>query len=246
VYHLELRKFPHTVCRFNQGEQQLRAIVVPWVREEWIEEGERGWNMHEATLTVLEGPELSMGDLTMGRGWRNAQRVSKDVTESVLAAAMQSRGEGPVRAEPVARSGASASVGDAVEAHGSSGAATAAREQSAQAGQPQREAEQGGRPQGERELLADSLGLHVLGLLDAGPVALSEVWALARQRLAQPTAAESLALGEQSVRSLLQRRLGVLQHGDRVVDDSQAETLLRSIETWSTGAREATVIARKT
>jgi hypothetical protein len=245
MYHLELRKFPHTVCRFNQGEQQLRAIVVPWVREEWIEEGERGWNMHEATLTVLEGPELSTGDLTMGRGWRNAQRKSKDVTQRVLAAAMQSRGEGPVRAEPVARSGASASIGDGVEAHGFSGA-TAAREQSAQAGQRQREAEQGGRPAGERELLADSLGLHVLGLLDAGPVPLSEVWALARERLAQPTAAESLALGEQSVRSLLQRRLGVLQQGDRVVDDGQVETLLRSIETWSAGAREATLIARKT
>ena len=89
MYHLELRKFPHTVCRFNQSEQQLRAIVVPWTSEEWIEEGERNWNSNEATITVLEGPKLSMPELAMGRGWRNAQRRSEDVTERVLEAFRQ-------------------------------------------------------------------------------------------------------------------------------------------------------------
>ncbi len=246
MYHLELRKFPHTVCRFNQGEQQLRAIVVPWVREEWIEEGERGWNMHEATLTVLEGPELSTGDLTMGRGWRNAQRKSKDVTRARARSrhAVARRGARAGRARRALwRVRVDRGCGGSARVLGGDRGARAVR-----AGGAARNARpsRAGAQRASASCSPTRSGCTCSRLLDAGPVPLSEVWALARERLAQPTAAESLALGEQAVRSLLQRRLGVLQQGDRVVDDGQAETLLRSIETWSTGAREATVIARKT
>jgi len=87
VYHLELRKFPHTACRFNQSEREVLAIALAWVKGEWVEQGERKWNPQEATLTVLEGPELAMSELAMGRGWRKAQRSGQDVTERVLAAA---------------------------------------------------------------------------------------------------------------------------------------------------------------
>ncbi len=87
MYHFELRKFPHAASRFNQSERQLLALVVPWVREEWVELGERKWNVNETKLTVLEGPELSLQDMAMNRGWRNAQRKSENVTERVLAAA---------------------------------------------------------------------------------------------------------------------------------------------------------------
>jgi hypothetical protein len=87
VYHFELRKFPHTVSRFNQGEQQVQALVARWVTEEWIDVAERKWNVNEAKLTVLEGPELSLQEMAMNRGWRNAMRRSEDVTERVLAAA---------------------------------------------------------------------------------------------------------------------------------------------------------------
>jgi hypothetical protein len=87
VYHFELRKFPHTVSRFNQSEQQVQALAVRWVTEEWIDAAERKWNVNEAKLTVLEGPELSLQEMAMNRGWRNARRRSEDVTERVLAAA---------------------------------------------------------------------------------------------------------------------------------------------------------------
>jgi hypothetical protein len=88
MYHVELRQFPHNMCRFNLTEQQLRAeIVEPWAREQWIDFGERKWSPHQARLTVLEGPELGLGALSMGRGWRNAQRNCQDVTESLLDAA---------------------------------------------------------------------------------------------------------------------------------------------------------------
>jgi len=88
VYHIELRQFPHNLCRFNLAEGELRATIVePWAREQWIELGDRKWNPHQAKLTVLEGPHLPVGELSLGRGWRAAQRQGRDVTERVLAAA---------------------------------------------------------------------------------------------------------------------------------------------------------------
>jgi hypothetical protein len=88
MYHIELRQFPHNLCRFNLTEQELRsAIIEPWAGEQWIELGERKWSPHQARLTVLEGPSLPVDQLSMGRGWRNAQRQSQDVTQRMLDAA---------------------------------------------------------------------------------------------------------------------------------------------------------------
>jgi hypothetical protein len=87
VFHVELRQFPHNSSRFNLSEQELRALVDPWVREQWVELGERKWNCNQAKLTILEGPRLAVEQLAIGRGWRAAQRESTDVTERVLEAA---------------------------------------------------------------------------------------------------------------------------------------------------------------
>ena len=86
MYHVEMRQFPHNFCQFNLSERELREVVLDaWARQEWLEFGERKWNPHEATLTVLEGPRLALQELSMGRGWRNAQRRSEDVTERIVA-----------------------------------------------------------------------------------------------------------------------------------------------------------------
>jgi hypothetical protein len=87
MYHLELRQFPHNVCHFNLDERALQAIVAPWARGKVVEVGERKWNPEMARLTILEGPQLAPSQLTMGRGWRTAQRRSEDVTARVLDAA---------------------------------------------------------------------------------------------------------------------------------------------------------------
>jgi hypothetical protein len=89
MYHLELRQFPHNVCRFNLTEPEIRAVAMPWVRGQIVDVGERKWSPHQAKLTILEGPRLASGQLTMGRGWRAAERQGKDVTERVLAAAKE-------------------------------------------------------------------------------------------------------------------------------------------------------------
>jgi hypothetical protein len=220
VYHLELRQFPHVARRFNQSEQQVLALAKPWVGEEWIEEAERKWNMHEAALTILEGPKLSMSDLAMGRGWRNAQRRSEDVTERVLGAFRKDDGGGE-----------SASGRD-----GGDGTAAV----SGAAGAP------------DRALLADSLGLELLGLLDERPVAPAEVWRLAQQRLGAPPLAEALALADGAVRSLLGRGLVVMRGqnaGGREAGEAlaaeQVETALGSIDVWAPCEPGSVVIDRK-
>jgi hypothetical protein len=260
VYHLELRKFPHVVCRFNQSEAQLHALVIPWARQEWIEEGERKWNVNEATLTVLEGPKLSMPELAMGKGWRNAQKRSEDVTERVLGAA---RKAGEAQGQHGAASpGAVGGTGE--------GAGVAAERPEAAPVAPAAEALGGRAEAQDLHLLADSLGLELLALLDGGPVAPSRVWLMAQARMDErgsaASAADALALAERAVGSLLGRGLAVLRgDGDGEGDgppggDEQAgedgpavdtaapkrqETALAAIETWAGGGRQPVVIARK-
>jgi hypothetical protein len=89
MFHVELRHFPHKAWRFNLSEAELRAVAVPWAREEWLEFAERKWNPHEAKITILEGPQLEVQEIAMNRGWTNAQRRSEDITERVLSTIRQ-------------------------------------------------------------------------------------------------------------------------------------------------------------
>jgi hypothetical protein len=95
MYHLELRQFPHNLNRFNLDDRALWVILEPWAREKAVELGERKWSPHQAKLTVLEGPHLSVQELSLGRGWRAAQRRSEDVTDRVLARATEAVSDPP-------------------------------------------------------------------------------------------------------------------------------------------------------
>jgi hypothetical protein len=89
MYHVELHQFPHNMSRFNLTDVELDTIVQPWAREQLVEFGERKWSPQQARLTILDGPRIPLEQLTMGRGWRAAQRQSEDVTEAVLATARE-------------------------------------------------------------------------------------------------------------------------------------------------------------
>jgi hypothetical protein len=90
MFHIELRQFPHNMCHFNMTEQELFAQVLDgWAREQWIELGDRKWNPHQSKLIVLEGPQIPIEQLSMGRGWPTAQRQGEDVTERMIAQAKQ-------------------------------------------------------------------------------------------------------------------------------------------------------------
>jgi hypothetical protein len=231
-YHLELRQFPHVARRFNQSEQQVLALAKPWVGEEWIEEAERKWNMNEATLTILEGPKLSMADLAMGRGWRNAQRRSEDVTERVLGAFRKGDGGGASGGGSGGRGGSgAAAVRGGLAASGDAGGVPGAA---------------------EFVLLADSLGLELLASLDEGPLVPARVWQLAQERLDGRPLAEALALADGAVRSLLGRGLVVLRRHDaggaetgEALSAEHVETVLGSIDAWAAGEQSSVAIVRK-
>jgi hypothetical protein len=93
VYHVQLRQFPHNMSRFNLDEGALRGILYPWVAGQPVQFGERMWSPHHASVIVLEGPELPLGDLSLGRGWRAAERGGEDVTAQVVAQVRQELAE---------------------------------------------------------------------------------------------------------------------------------------------------------
>jgi hypothetical protein len=231
VYHVEIRQFPHNVCRFNLTERELLPIAVPWAREEWVELGERNWNVNQATLTIIEGPQLSLPQLAMGRGWRNAQRQGQVVTDRVLETLKQAPSTAP-------EAQAASATGGAREG----GAANPSAERAA----------------ADFDLLGDSLGLEILAAVDQGPVTLARVWRLAGARLRDRPSSEGLALGERAIRSLLERGLVVLQAlpvGTPVEEGSkpaledvaqeQLEPALRAIEGWAGGAQSALLGIRR-
>jgi hypothetical protein len=88
VFHVELRQFPHLARSFNLSEAELNAkVLVPWSKGQPVKMGEREWEPARAKLTILEGPELRVDEIGMGRGWGTAMRHGQEVTERVIVAA---------------------------------------------------------------------------------------------------------------------------------------------------------------
>jgi hypothetical protein len=105
VYHIELREGVNNYNHFNVDAPELGAIVETWVRDKPVDLGERRWSPYQAKLKILEGPHLPIESLSMGRGWRTAERKSEDVTERIFAEARQALAAsppGPGGAVPVA------------------------------------------------------------------------------------------------------------------------------------------------
>jgi hypothetical protein len=174
VYHVELRQFPHNSNRFNLTEGELRATIIDaWARGDWIEFGERKWSPHQATLTVIEGPELPLQQLSLGRGWRNATRQGRDVTEELVASARR-RSSG---AAPAARSSLGPEVG---AGPGSPAGAPLAPLPPAPS--------------------AQSLAGELLELLGSDPAPLLRAWQLALERHPDRTPSQCLALAEDLLR----------------------------------------------
>jgi hypothetical protein len=215
AYHVDLRQFPHNACRFNLTRQELwSTIVEPWAREQWIEMGERKWSPHQAKLTILEGPHIPVEQLSMGRGWRVAQRQARDVTEQLLATAREA-------ANSQARAPAT---------------------QGGETGAPRDEGPQADdRPvvSGDDGLLADSLGLELLGAIGSGDAPLGRAWELACARHPERTAGQCLVLAERAVCSLLDAGLIAVIRTDPSggpqceVPAAELQGVLRASDSWS-------------
>jgi hypothetical protein len=85
MYHVELRETIHNTHLFNLEAEDLETrIVAPWLRGKVLDVGERKWVPDRTRLTILEGPQLSLGELGLGRGWNNAVRRGNDVTAEMI------------------------------------------------------------------------------------------------------------------------------------------------------------------
>jgi hypothetical protein len=237
VYHVELRQFPHNFCRFNLTDRQLHeAILDAWARGDWIELGERKWSPHQAKLTVLDGPELPVDQLSMGRGWRNAARQGRDVTEELLAA---------VRAA----AGASSAMRIGTEAIASLGGA--AEEQPTGGGEIAFDAPAGPVMSTDARLIADSLGLEVLAKLGSEPSPIAVAWQLAQARYPERSASDCLQLAEYAIRSLAEARLAVVLapradgEPEPCVLAEQVERLLHLIDSWSSSESSKSALIRR-
>jgi len=90
MFHAEIREGTHVIREFNLDERAL------WVRylapllgdREFVREGHE-WNPRKTRIKIFEGPELRSDQISMGRGWPNAQRAGTDVTKAVLTRARE-------------------------------------------------------------------------------------------------------------------------------------------------------------
>jgi hypothetical protein len=194
MYHVELRHFPHSAWRFNLSDQDLRAVVEPWIREKAVDFGERKWSPHLAKLTVLEGPKLEVQQLSMGRGWRTAQKQSQDVTERVLDTAREAlqhaAGEGGAVAGGVPARG----ISPASERPGGEPVENGTPAPTAPVGGA--DALAGGRPVSDPV----ALGVQLAALLGPDPMGLLEAWRQAVATSPGLAPSDSLALAERALR----------------------------------------------
>lgn len=88
-FHVEISSgFRQRARAFNLDEAKLRdAILDPWVHGRRVHLGEKDFEPRDSKLIVLEGPELADVDLSIGRGWSNAEKASENVTRRMVESA---------------------------------------------------------------------------------------------------------------------------------------------------------------
>jgi hypothetical protein len=214
------------MCRFNLSAQELRATVLgPWSQDRWIEFGERKWSPHQATLTVLEGPRIPVGQLTMGRGWRTAERAGREVTEELLAALAR---EASLRPDATGGAGSEGAIDGAANGAGSE-AARADTDAAA----------------------ADSLGLELLSRLASERAPLRRAWELAGELHPGSPPSATLALAERAVESLLHRQLIALSRGGEAdgeagaLEEGEGVSAIGAVASWADGAAAGGVWMRR-
>jgi hypothetical protein len=192
MYHIELRQFPHNLCRFNLTDEQLQMIVLPWARGEWLDLGERKWTPHQAKLTILKGERMPVEQLSIGGGWRNARRQSEDVTTRVLAAALEA-GDIASNAGAVANRVGDAAVGTGAVGMGDMEARPRVRDASLD------------EASSNATLVIDSLGPELVRVLAEDSARLSLAWRAALEDSPGRSPSVCLALAEEAIRSAERR-----------------------------------------
>ncbi|MGA8746250.1 MAG: hypothetical protein WB507_10340 [Solirubrobacterales bacterium] len=85
-FHVEISAGFHRARVFNLSREDLTTKVLePWLGDRKIPMGDREWEPRKSSMKILEGPQMAPQELSFGQGWSNAERVSENVTHSVLA-----------------------------------------------------------------------------------------------------------------------------------------------------------------
>jgi hypothetical protein len=88
AFHVEISSgFRQRARAFNLDEAKLRSTILdPWMQGRPISLGDKEWQPRDCKLIVLDGPELADTDLSMGRGWSNAEKTAENVTRRLIEA----------------------------------------------------------------------------------------------------------------------------------------------------------------
>ena len=187
TYHLQLRHYPRACTRFNQTGQQVGAVVLPWVQEKVFELDGEKWAPYDSTITIIEGPEIAVERLSMGRGWATAQREGSNVTERVLEEARQAIADGSAHGQ----------------SGGEAGHPASSPPRSAAPPEPSRDypslarREQSALPSTAEQ--ADSVPASLEALLGPDSAQLAAAWRAVCARTAGLAPSESLALAEREL-----------------------------------------------
>ncbi len=190
-YHLEIRDFPRNVNRFNMSGTEIGVVLLAWAQERVFELADQKWNPQTAEMIVLEGPEIPVSGLSMGRGWPTAMREGDDVTARVLAEAREAIVDGSVarmeleQEQEWDRAAADAEGAPSPEAGERTPEAEALTAPDAGAGAP-----------GSDEL---GLGVELAALLGPEAPRLLAAWREVAARASGLSPSESLALAERQV-----------------------------------------------
>jgi hypothetical protein len=84
-FHIELRAGKALGRAFNLPESELvERFIGPLLAGRTIFHSDHEWFPEETEVTVIEGPELGIGEIGLGRGWHNAGKTGTDVTQEIL------------------------------------------------------------------------------------------------------------------------------------------------------------------
>jgi hypothetical protein len=85
-FHVQLQRSHHRARLFNLSEAELRRqLFDPWSQGTSARVGDRDWDPAECRLVVVESRSLEPSELALGRGWRIAEKIGRDVTAELLA-----------------------------------------------------------------------------------------------------------------------------------------------------------------
>jgi len=192
TYHVELRDFPRACTQFNQSGAQVGAIAIPWVQDRVFEVAGEKWAPYASTITIIEGPPIPLGGISMGRGWRTAQREGTDVTERVLGEARGALADGSAVAQTGAETGPAQGAPGAAQAHGTPASAEPSPDYPSLAGSA------GAEPRAP-EAGAEDVPIELAALLGADAARLLAAWRRVASRTDGLAPSESLALAEREL-----------------------------------------------